>query len=111
MSDDVVVAPDGAEPSAAVEYIVVKCSIAGSFEEMYEGYEQTGPRYATFQEAVDGGWKYFDHDDFNIAHVQGNSLIWFGWMDEQHDLSDEDWAKIADHLGLVPAASGRGKAT
>ena len=112
MTDMEMGAPGGAEPSAAVEYIVVKCSIEGSFEKMYVGYDQIGPRYASSQEAADAGWKYFDHDDFNIARVRGDNLVWFGWMDEQHTMSDEDWAKVAEDLDLVPpatAASGRGE--
>lgn len=85
-----------------VEHIVVRCTIGGSLEETFWGCEQIGPRYASSEEAAREGWKHFGHDDFNLARVQGDRLVWFGWMDEQHDMSGEDWAYIADLLGLLP---------
>lgn len=57
-------------------------------------------RHATQQDAIDWGRRILDHDDFNIGRVEGNQLVWFGWMDEQHDLSAEELAEIGGQLGL-----------
>lgn len=65
-------------------------------------YEQDGPRHSSREKAVSHGWNTFGHDDFNIGHVRGDRLIWFGWMSDEIGESDEDFAEIAKQLELVP---------
>lgn len=90
---------------APIQFIIIKQSWAGTLEKLCHGYDWDGTRYVTQVEAVAAGWKMFGHDDFNIGHVQGNKLVWFGWMDEPINETDEDFAVIAKDLDLTPARS------
>jgi hypothetical protein len=85
-----------------VEYIVIKQSYCGTLDDLVHGYEQIGPRYSSTEEASAAGWELWGHDDFNIGRVQGDRLIWFGWMERPIGETDEDFAEIARQLELVP---------
>lgn len=89
-------------PPDPIEYIVIRQSIYGSLDNYQHFYEQDGPRHPSAEKAVSHGWETFGHDDFNIGHVQGDRLIWFGWMSDAIGETDEDFAEIARQLELVP---------
>jgi hypothetical protein len=62
-------------------------------------YCWNGGLYATRQQAIRAGLKAYDSDDFNVGRIDKNrTLVWFGWMDEQHP--EEDYAEVAEALGL-----------
>lgn len=83
------------------DYIVIVAQIVTTLDEDYRFvYSWDLKRHATQQDAIDWGWRILDHDDFNIGRLEGDRLVWFGWMDEQHDMSAEDLAEIAGQLGL-----------
>lgn len=92
-------APAHGDPT---EYIVIRQSILGSLDSHQNFYEQTGPRHPSPEKAVSHGWETFGHDDFNIGHVQGDRLIWFGWMSDAIGETEEDFEEIARQLELVP---------
>jgi hypothetical protein len=88
-------------PTPPVEYIVIRAQIVGDQERGYDtAYNWDGRRCPTAQEAIDFGWRLLDHDDFNIGHVQGERLMWFGWMHEEHRTTAEELAEIAGQIGL-----------
>jgi hypothetical protein len=89
-------------PAGPTEYIVIRQSILGSPDHVQHFYEQDGPRHPSAEKAVSHGWETFGHDDFNIGHVQGDRLIWFGWMSDPIGETDEDFAEIARQLELTP---------
>lgn len=84
------------------DYIVIQAQIITVTDDDWRFvYSWDLKRHATQQDAIDWGWRILDHDDFNIGRAEGNQLVWFGWMDEQHDMSAEDLAEIAGQLGLA----------
>ncbi len=88
--------------TAPVEYIVIRQSIYGSLENCTHSYHQFGPRHPSAEKAVSHGWEHLGHDDFNLGHVQGDRLVWFGWMSDAIGETEEDFAEIARQLELVP---------
>ncbi len=89
---------DGA--GKAHEFIVVLQQAWMNAEGYGINYGWDGERFATLAEATKHGWETRDSDDFNIAHVDGDKLLWFGWMDEQISEDDETMSEIADAIGL-----------
>lgn len=85
----------------AVEHIVIVAQIVTIGDDWKHVYSWDGKRHATNQDAADWGWRILDHDDFNIGQVEGNRLVWFGWMEEQHEMSAEDMQDVAEQIGLV----------
>lgn len=86
------------------EQFIVICQSAWMNESGYGiNYGWDGERFDTLKEAIEHGWEVRDSDDFNIGHVDGDRLTWFGWMDEKIDEPDDDMALIADDTGLTYA--------
>lgn len=82
------------------EYIVI-CQSAWMNERGFGiSYDWDGERFTTSKRAIKHGWKLRGSDDFNVARVQGDRLIWFGWMNEKMDESAETMAEIAEAIGL-----------
>lgn len=83
-----------------MEYIVILQSAWMNADGYGINYGWDGEGFKTLEEAVKHGWEIRDSDDFNIAHVEGDNLVWFGWMDEQIEEPDDSMAEIADEVGL-----------
>jgi hypothetical protein len=62
-------------------------------------YDWDGERFKTRAKAIKHGWRLRDSDDFNIAELRGDELIWFGWMDQRMDEGDATMAEIAEAIG------------
>lgn len=87
------------------EFIVIFASAWMNADGWGFGYDWDGERFKTLAKASKHGWRTRGSDDFNIGHVIGNRLVWFGWMDEQHDEDNDTMAEIAEAIGLEFAAS------
>lgn len=82
------------------DYIVI-CQSAWMNESGFGiNYGWDGERFRTIAKAVKHGWKTRGSDDFNIAHVDGEKLVWFGWMDEQINEEAATMEEIAEAIGL-----------
>lgn len=64
------------------EWIVIVRQIVGGGPWETVSYWD-GERYPSRNEAIGAGACQFGHDDFNIGCVEGNRLVWFGWMDKE----------------------------
>src|SRR5688572_9519273 len=85
-------------PATREEYIVV-CQSAWMNDTGFGiDYGWDGERFPTLNRAVKHGWEIRGSDDFNIAHVVGDVLVWWGWMDEKMD--DSEIPEVADAIGL-----------
>lgn len=54
--------------------------------------------YPTREAAIYQGFADLDHDDFNVAHVEGSKVTWVGWMHEEHT-GPEDRQIVAEQFG------------
>lgn len=87
--------------TAGEEFIVI-CQQAWMNETGFGiGYDWDGRRFSTRAKAIKHGWKERGSDDFNIAIVAGDALLWFGWMDQDIGESSDTMAEIAEATGLV----------
>ena len=89
-----------------VEFIVI-CQSAWMNQSGYGiDHSWDGERFATRKAAIKHGWALRGSDDFNVAQVQGDELIWFGWMYEQIEEDADTMRDIAEAVGLTftPAA-------
>lgn len=82
------------------EYIVI-CQSAWMNESGFGiNYGWDRERFKTRAKAIKHGWKLRGSDDFNIAEICGETLTWFGWMDQPMDEDDDAMLEIADAIGL-----------
>lgn len=65
------------------EYLLVKPSIVGNPDAGYETVYHAYDRFHSITAARRWGIAEFDHDDFNLAIVEGSRLIDLTWMGEQ----------------------------
>jgi hypothetical protein len=54
-------------------------------------------------DAIAEGLEAYGSDDFCVAHIVEDHLVWWGWMDQEHP--DEDRMEAAVGLGLASAAA------
>lgn len=80
------------------EYVVILQQIVGNLENWTTAYYWNGTRHSSHDDAIAAGVRELDHDDFNIGRVEGDRLVWFGWMNEQ--LPDYDLNEIARQVSL-----------
>lgn len=74
-----------AEP---IEYLVI-CQQVVTGENGFEVcYEWDGQRFPERKAAIKHGFKIRDSDDFNIAVVQGETLVSFDWMERPVEGND-----------------------
>lgn len=86
--------------SATRDYIVI-CQSAWMNDTGFGiSHDWDGERFPNTKKAQKHGWKLRGSDDFNIAHVEGDNLVWFGWMDQKMDEDDATMAEIAEAIGL-----------
>ncbi len=68
-------------------------------------YSWDSERFSTRRKAIKHGWRERGSDDFNIGEVQGDTLAWFGWMDERINEDAETMQEIAEAIGLRAKAA------
>lgn len=86
------------------EYLVVKCQIEGNPEAGFDICRYPEGRHPTLSEAKRWGLREWDHDDFNIAIVDGDRLIDWTWMGESIGEPPDTLAEIATSIGLRAAS-------
>ncbi len=88
------------EGATGIEYIVIVQSAWMNQTGFGIHYGWDGERFATLKKARKHGFEIRDSDDFNIGHVIGDHLIWFGWMDERIAEDDATMLEIAEACRL-----------
>ncbi|WP_182421996.1 hypothetical protein [Aureimonas sp. ME7] len=83
------------------EFIVVCQSAWMNADGFGITYNWDGERFNNRNDAIKHGWKLRGSDDFNIAILYGDDLIWWGWMDQRIEEAEEDAAEIAEALNLT----------
>lgn len=63
-------------------------------------YDCDNKRFDTLKDAIRHGFVIRDSDDFNIAVVDGNTLLSWDWMSETIDEDEDTMTEIAEKLGL-----------
>lgn len=95
-----------------VDYIVI-CQQAWMNDSGFGiDYGWDRERFATRKKAIKHGFAIRGSDDFNIAEVDGDKLVWFGWMAERINEDDATMAEIADAIDLkfvTPAKTSTGE--
>lgn len=80
--------------------------IVGNMERGYEClYNWNGATFTTQQAAMRAGLRDYGSDDFNVGHLVNGTLVWFGWMEDQHPV--EDYASVAEQFGWASPAVER----
>ena len=77
--------------------------IVGSLDAWHVAYIWDGELHRTRDNAIRIGLREYGSDDFNIAHIVNDEIVWWGWMNEPHDIGDA--AEFAEQHGLTVAAS------
>lgn len=80
------------------EYIVICQSAWMNSDGFGICYDWDGERFQTRAKAIKHGWRIRGSDDFNIGEVSGDTLVWFGWMDEKMD--DAEIPDVCEAIGL-----------
>lgn len=81
------------------EYLVVKCQVEGNPDAGFDIYRYPQGRHPTLAAAKRWGLREWDHDDFNIAIVEGDRLIDWTWMGESIGENAETLSEIAGQIG------------
>jgi hypothetical protein len=87
------------------EYLLVKPQIVGDPTHGYETIYEVYDRFPTVAQAKRWGWREFDHDDFQLAVVDGDRLLDLTWMGEPLEpdgASHDELVELASVLGLKP---------
>ncbi len=80
------------------EYVVVVSRFVGDeHSSRLERYPDS-ERFQSRKAAIKHGYKMCDSDDFNIAELNGDTLVRFWWMNECRQF-DEELAEIAAKCG------------
>lgn len=87
-------------PEIDPEFIVIIGSAWCNDRGVGVSYSWDGERFNNRNDAIKAGWKLRCSDDFNIGQTYGDDLIWFGWMDQQHNEDAETMEDIANDIGL-----------
>lgn len=82
----------------AAEHIVIVRRINGSVETWETAYSWDRQRFPTRELAIRHGFDSCGCDDFNVAVIRDERLVWFGWMDKE--LDRESLPEIAARIGL-----------
>lgn len=83
----------------AAEYAVVVCQIVGNPTDGYDISRSFLERLPSLASAKRWGLRRLDHDDFNIAVVDGDRLIDWTWMGDTLSEPPETMFEIAESLG------------
>lgn len=88
-------------PNIDPEFIVIIASAWCNDTGIGIHYGFDGLRFNNRSDAIKHGWAARGSDDFNIGQTYGDDLIWFGWMDERMDETEDDMREIAESAGLT----------
>ena len=84
------------------DWIVIVRQVVGSVQDWETVSYWDGERYPSKESAISAGAHHLGHDDFNIGCVDGNTLVWFGWMDKE---LTTDLSTVARQLYLTGDAA------
>lgn len=88
-------------PNIDPEFIVIIASAWCNRNGAGISYSWDGSRFNNRPDAIKRGFELRASDDFNIGQTYGDNLIWFGWMDERLDETEDDMRQIAEQTGLT----------
>ncbi len=88
-------------PDIDPEFIVIIASAWCNDTGIGIHYSFDGERFNNRSDAIKHGCKTRGSDDFNIGQTYGDDLVWFGWMDERIDETEDDMREIAESAGLT----------
>lgn len=73
-------------------------------------YTYAGLRiYGDRNQAIEDGRAVFGDDEFHLATLDGDTLVAFGWWEEDWVDGNANLEQIAEHLGLRAPAQTRSK--
>lgn len=81
-------------------WLAATCYPVGSLDDYSWSYSWNGELHPTREAAIKAGVRDFGSDDFNVGQVEDGSLVWWGWMTEEHA---EDREAAAAGLNLAVA--------
>jgi hypothetical protein len=82
-------------------YIVVCQAVVGGCGRLEIVYSWDGQKFENIGAADNHGFRTRGSDDFNIAKIKNEKLVWFGYFDgrEEHQL-DHSLQTIAHYIGI-----------
>jgi len=87
-------------PDIDPEFIVIFGSAWCNDHGIGISYSWDGDRFNNRNDAIKHGLRTRGSDDFNIGQTYGDDLIWFGWMDQRMDGTEDTMRDIAANIGL-----------
>lgn len=88
-------------PKIEPEFIVIIPSAWMNTKGFGINYSWDGSRFNNRADAIRHGYELRGSDDFNIGQTYGDDLIWFGWMDQRSDETEDTMREIAEAIGLT----------